>query len=112
MGHCAFPLGCFAFGSILPSWPPSVCFTSQTSAGALATRIRNSPGLTSLVAKCSSPIKCCSAILCFLSPGAQSFTGIWLALAYAHTRRLKRPAMRIKCSLSNFSSDPVNCCHQ
>jgi len=60
-------------------------FTSQTSAGTLATRIRNSPGWTLPLANCCPSTKCCSLILCFLSPGTQSFPGIRLAMAYART---------------------------
>ena len=38
--------------------------------------------------------------------------GILLSFAQALSRRLKRPAMRIRCLLSSVSSDPVSRRHQ
>ena len=45
-------------------------------------------------------------------PCRQSITGISCALAQPRTRRLKRPAIRIRWALSRVSSDPVSARHQ
>jgi hypothetical protein len=43
--------------------------------------------------------------------GRQSTSGIPEAFAQARTRRLKRPDNRIRCALSNVSTEPVSFCH-
>src|SRR5690349_20819588 len=73
---------------------------SQTGAWALEIKIRNSPGLPLGRDKYSS------AISCFLSPRLQSIIGIPRALAKARKRRLKRPAIRMRCALSRYLSEP------
>jgi hypothetical protein len=105
-------LGRFAFGfDTEPSGPPSVFFTSQTRAGARATRIRNSPGWTSPLAHGCSPTKGCSPIWCFLSPGAPSFTGIWLALRVGPNSTAEAPRHPYPVLLIQLSSEPVRGCH-
>ena len=64
--------------------------TSHTIAGALATRIMNTPGPTECVRRYSS------AIRCLRSPAVQSITGTALSAAQARTRRANRPARRIR----------------
>jgi hypothetical protein len=46
------------------------------------------------------------------SPARQSITGTAWALAHPRTRRLNRPASRIRWVLSNVSTPPVGLCHQ
>ena len=72
--------------------------TSHTGAWARPTRIRNKPCVTFVFARYSS------ASLCLRSPARPSTIGMPFACAYARTRRLKRPAMRIRCVLSSVSS--------
>src|SRR5258705_11381611 len=69
-------------------------------AWARPTRIRNRPCVISVFARYSS------ANSCLRSPAGQWTTGMPLAFAYRGMRRLKRPARRIRCVLSNVSSDP------
>src|SRR5260370_37441833 len=74
--------------------------------GARPTRTRNRPRPTLCSARYSS------AVRCFFSPRSQSITATALACAQPRNRRLKRPAMRIRCSLSSLSSDPYSDRHQ
>src|SRR4051812_37505912 len=90
----------------LTSTPSAERVTSQTGATARATRIRNTPRSTSWVARYSS------AISCLRSPRLQSITGMPCAAAEARTRRANRPAIRIRCALSNCSSSPCRRRHQ
>jgi hypothetical protein len=86
--------------------PAEVRWTSQTVAGARATRIKNTPGLT----VCSARYSC--AIRCLRSPRPQSITGMSFAAANARTRRANRPANRIRCALSSCASSPYSRRHQ
>ncbi|MGH3921995.1 MAG: hypothetical protein ACRDTT_03840 [Pseudonocardiaceae bacterium] len=83
-----------------PMTPLAERATSHTGATARATKIRNTPGPTVCVARYSS------ASWCLRSPRLQSMTGIPCTLAEARTRRANRPAIRIRCALSNCSSQP------
>ena len=80
--------------------------TFHTLAGAFATRIRNTPGGTEFSSRY------CSAIRCLRSPAVQKITGTPFAAAQALTRRANRPAIRIRCVSSSWSSLPCSRRHQ
>jgi hypothetical protein len=79
--------------------------TSHTGAWARPTRMRNKPCVILVFARYSS------ASSCLRSAAGQSTTGMPCAFAYPRTRRLKRPAMRIRWVLSSVSSDPLRARH-
>jgi hypothetical protein len=80
--------------------------TFHTPAGALAARIKNTPGATEFSSRY------CSAIRCLRSPALQKMTGTPFAAAQAFTRRANRPAIRIRCVSSSWSSLPCSRRHQ
>src|SRR5713226_1252303 len=85
------------------SFPGLLHFPDRPRSAAYQNEKETSPDL---VARYSS------AVRCFFSPRSQSITPIPLACAQPRNRRLKRPAMRIRCSLSSLSSDPYSDRHQ
>ena len=72
--------------------------TFHTGAGALAASTRNTPIPISWVARYSS------AMRCLRCPALQKITGTPFAPPHALTRRANRPAIRIRCVLSNSAS--------
>ncbi|MBA3493484.1 MAG: IS3 family transposase [Gammaproteobacteria bacterium] len=75
-------------------------FTSQSVATARPTSTKNTPRTLGFF------FRCAAAISCFRSSWSQSMTGTPFVLAQLRTRRLKRPAIRIRCALSSWSSEP------
>ena len=80
--------------------------TFHTLAGAFAARIKNTPGATEFSSRYSP------AIRCLRSPALQKITGTPFAAAQALTRRANRPAIRIRCVSSSWSSLPCSRRHQ